>query len=310
MSTANLSIRENHPNRPNRQKPPSKKARKRALQKTISFTSKLRSANLLPYDPDTERIQERLKSGGTAFDLAAEGYRVCRLNASLRYDLDEARKAPLATDNDAARIKARLESGATTEEIVEEAYRTCRINAYLRKDVKGAHEDLRLARKKMAAKDDALSDMRAEYPVMRKFLERTWGILKSKKVVLPEDMVRTYEKLMAIDGCDWPVKKDKKVAPKENKKKKGGKKDERTEVKTKGEKKNEPEKTMFLLHTQQGKMYDLRKPLEEQDSDGKKSEAELQSLKKRKIVEMEGPVAKKAKLSAIKEEFEEGEIHV
>jgi hypothetical protein len=312
MSTANPSVIETHLNQSNCQNPPGKKARKRALQKAAAFTSKLRSANPLPNDPETERIYVRLTSGGTAFDLAEEGYRICRVNASLRRDLDDARKAPLVTDNDAARIKAKLDNGVTTVEIAEEAYRVCRINAYLRKDVKGAHGDLRLAKKKMATKDDASSEMRAEYPVMRKLLKRAWGMLASRKVDVPEDMRRTYEKLMDVDWCDWQVKKDRNVRSKE---KMGGKKSEKTEGKENGQKKNESDKTMFLLHTQQGKTYDLRKPLEEQDSEGEQSELEPEpkpeSLpsKKRKAFDTEGPVAKKVKLSEIEEDYEEGEIH-
>jgi hypothetical protein len=124
-------------------------------------------------DTDTERICPRLVSGGSAVDLAEGGYRLCRMNAKLRDELAEAKRevcAPLLTDNDTVRIQNRVENGNTAKEIANEAYRVCRINAHLRKTAISTHADMREMREKMAVKEDALSEIRFEYPETRELL--------------------------------------------------------------------------------------------------------------------------------------------
>lgn len=93
------------PHQPNRPNPPGngKKAQKHTLNTGKAYTSKLRSATPLAKDYDSKRICDRLATGGTAADVAEEGYGICRLNVSLRRDLDEARqqlRSPMSDDND------------------------------------------------------------------------------------------------------------------------------------------------------------------------------------------------------------------
>jgi hypothetical protein len=251
-------------------------------------------------DTDTERIRLRLVSGGSAADLAEEGYRLCHMNAKLRGELAEAKRdvhAPLPTDNDTARIQARLDDGGTAKEIAEEAYRVCRVNAHLRKTASSVQADMREMRKKMAVKEDALSEMRSDYPEMHEVLQRIWGFLKNQNVKVPHDLRKAYEALMMPDGHDWQryrsgkrdvrltkeqadarKNKDKAEAQKKKEQTKGQGKDKaKGQAKGKGkakedEKKSEPEKTPFRLHMHNGKTYDLAKPLADQDSEAEDSD--------------------------------------
>jgi hypothetical protein len=278
----------------------SNKASNRKLKNSIAYTSKLRSSGPMRNDTDTERIRLRLVSGGSAADLAEEGYRLCHMNAKLRGELAEAKRdvhAPLPTDNDTARIQARLDDGGTAKEIAEEAYRVCRVNAHLRKTASSVQADMREMRKKMAVKEDALSEMRSDYPEMHEVLQRIWGFLKNQNVKVPHDLRKAYEALMMPDGHDWQryrsgkrdvrltkeqadarKNKDKAEAQKKKEQTKGQGKDKaKGQAKGKGkakedEKKSEPEKTPFRLHMHNGKTYDLAKPLADQDSEAEDSD--------------------------------------
>ncbi|KAF2033812.1 hypothetical protein EK21DRAFT_31692, partial [Setomelanomma holmii] len=217
---------------------------------------KLRSAGPLPYDPDTERTKARVTSGGTAAQIAEEAYRVCRLNASLRRDVDAANQelhSPTSHDNDSARIKNRLDTGASGAQIAEEAYRVCRINAYIKKNADAAQADLRLLKKKNAITEDALKELRPEAQETRKVLERVWKLLESRKIKIPEDLAAAYAALNEKDGHDWQDEKRR-----EFRRKKSGAKDE-------GKTKEVEKKAGLLLHTHEGRTYDMRMPLAEQD---------------------------------------------
>jgi hypothetical protein len=278
----------------------SNKASNRKLKNSIAYTSKLRSSGPMRNDTDTERIRLRLVSGGSAADLAEEGYRLCHMNAKLRGELAEAKRdvhAPLPTDNDTARIQARLDDGGTAKEIAEEAYRVCRVNAHLRKTASSVQADMREMRKKMAVKEDALSEMRSDYPEMHEVLQRIWGFLKNQNVKVPHDLRKAYEARMMPGGHDWQryrsgkrdvrltkeqadarKNKDKAEAQKKKEQTKGQGKDKaKGQAKGKGkakedEKKSEPEKTPFRLHMHNGKTYDLAKPLADQDSEAEDSD--------------------------------------
>lgn len=229
-------------------------------------------------DSDTERIRARLSSGGTAAEIAEEGYRVCRLNSALRRDLNEAKQqllSPKSNDDDTARVKSRLDGGATAKEIAEETFRVCRINTYLKKDANSARADLRQLKKKHAITGDALEELRPEAKEMRKVLDRAWKLIESRKIKIPEDLALAYASLNAKDGHDWQARKGGKVDTRltkqeedekrrEFERKKSGKKD-KGKAKEKPEKKEEPVKANFLLHTDEGRTYDMRKPLADQD---------------------------------------------
>lgn len=192
-------------NGPGRTIPP-QQAANQTSKGARAFTSKLRSTGPLRDDEDSARIRARVANGGTPAQVAEEGYRVCRLNASLRRDLDEARKelhSPLSKDNDSNRIKNRLEGGASAQEIAEKAYRVCRINAHLKKGINGARGELRLDKKEKTVKEDALAEM----PEMRKLLQRAWGLLEQRKIKIPQDLSDAYEALMAPDHGDWQARK-------------------------------------------------------------------------------------------------------
>jgi hypothetical protein len=202
--------------------------------------------------------------------MAEKGYRACHLNVALRRDLDAAYRelrAPMSHDDDTARTRNRLDDGATAKEMAEESYRVCRINAYLRKDENGAQGELRLSKKNQAVMQDALQEMRGELPEMRKVLERTWGLLKSRKVKIPEDLRMAYSALMERIQYDWQPRKSikedvhltKKIKAQGNKGAEGGD--------SKGGGKETDGKLTFLLHTHQGKTYDLRQPMEDQESE-------------------------------------------
>jgi hypothetical protein len=258
---------------------------KRGINKSSFPKHKLRSANPLLNDSDTALIQARLKSGGTAADIAEEGYRVCYLKASLRRALEQAKSellSPLAEDNDAARIANRVNDGANEKNIAGEVYRVNRVNDYLREKADKTQAELREAKQKIAVKDEALSGMRPEYREMGNMLQRAWGLLQNKNVRIPKDMANAYASIMSPDLDDWQTHKISKkgaAAGKQDKnesqtKAKGNgkgneaskdtraqkKKDGDKGKKKEGEKKSKQEKTNFLLHTQNGKTYDFAIP--------------------------------------------------
>jgi hypothetical protein len=309
-STApNLQAPQARPNRPNQGNKKSKN--KNGNKKNAPYISKLRSADPLPNDSDTTRIQARLASGGTALDIAEEAYRIIRINVTLRRDLAAAKAAsaaPFETDADTARIKNRLDDNATAKEIAGEPYRVCRVNAHVKSNRNRAQAELRDARKKIAVKDDALSEMRKEYPQMRTVLQRTWGLLKSRDISVPDDLRKQYDSAMEPDAHFWQKKMVEKKKDEPKPKGKGKKKDEVKEPEKK------EEKTTFLLHVESGRKYDLGKPLAEQDSDGGESEHESEPESAEPVArknkrkggdDIQEPVAKKR---ARMDDLEEGEI--
>ncbi|KAF1914925.1 hypothetical protein BDU57DRAFT_579531 [Ampelomyces quisqualis] len=316
------------------------KVDKRGSNKYSSPNHKLRSADPLPEDTDTARIQVLLKSGGTAADIAEEGYRVCRLNAALRRNLERANSellSPLSDDNDAARISNRVNDGARMEDIAEEAYRVCRINHHLRKKANKTQTELREAKQKIAIKDDVLSEIRPEHREMRTMLQRAWGLLQNKNVRIPEDMTKAYASIMSPDLHDWQLRKHSKKATingkqdknesqttanckskgkevakgtKQQKKKHGDKGKEE-----KDEKQGRPEKVNFLLHTQNGKTYNLAVPLGDQDSEASDTDEESepaaeaekqtsQPSKKRKATSTDESGSKKRRIEETSKEAE------
>jgi hypothetical protein len=125
---------------------------------------------------------------------------------------------PMSDDNDTKRIQALLAEGGSAlahrkdlvEEINKEACRVRLLNALLKKSADQAEAELREAKAQLheakaqiAVKDDALSEMRAEYPAMRKLLGRTWGFLKSRQINIPRDLRMAYNALMVPDWHDW-----------------------------------------------------------------------------------------------------------
>jgi hypothetical protein len=147
----------------------------RAINKALSYTSKLRSHTPMDNDIDTQRIRVRLNNYGTPKEIAEEGYRVCHLNVQLRRDLDEAQRKlqsgikssahadPAAVKNkadsggstaDIAFIKNKLDGGGSAADLAAEAYRVCQVNDELRKQLKATDGQ----KKRMAVMEDALSE--------------------------------------------------------------------------------------------------------------------------------------------------------
>jgi hypothetical protein len=333
MSTPTAPADVNAQNDSSRPQKTSSKANERILKNTISYTSKLRSSDAMSNNTDTERIRLRLASGGTAADLAEEGYRVCRMNASLRRELDEAKRelhAPLPTDNDTARIQNRLDNGDTAKEIAEEAYRVCRINAHLRKSANSMKADMREMKKKMAVKDDALSELRSEYPEVRKVLQRTWRLLENENVNVPTDLRKACDALTMLDGYDWQTRKGSrrhvrltKEHQAKSKKGKGNLEPQKKKGQDKGKGKGEAKKDGEGRNKtqEQDKAKEVEKKAEPDlpslfcDSHASIAEPDPPVSKKRKGGDMEGRVAKRAKIiiNAIEDDeelegSEEGEI--
>jgi hypothetical protein len=202
LDIQNNTTAPDHPSQPH---PASTKANNRVLKNTISYTCKLRSLGSMRNDTDTECIRLRFTSDGTAADLAEESYHVCRMKASLRRELDEAKRevhAPLSTDDDIAHIQARLDDGGMVQEIAEEAYRVCRANTHLRKSANSMQADMHEMRKKMAVKNDASGEVRSEISEMRRLLERAWGLLDIHKVKVPDELRRAYDTMRMWNGYD------------------------------------------------------------------------------------------------------------
>jgi hypothetical protein len=88
---------------------------KETLTKSSAYTSKLRSATPMDNDIDTWRIRARLDNYGTPKEIAEEGYRVCRLNASLRRDLEEAQ--PKLAPRDFGATQDRTYSSGSTADV-------------------------------------------------------------------------------------------------------------------------------------------------------------------------------------------------
>jgi hypothetical protein len=207
----------------------SKRALNRAINKSLPYTSKLRSATPIDNDIDTQRIRARLNNYGTPKEIAEEGFRVCRLNAALRRDLDEAQRklqsgimssahADTASlknkcdsggaTADVAAIKNKLDSGGSAADLAAEAYRVSQVNDELRKQLKAIDDQ----KKEFAVMDDTLKEMRSELPQMRSVLERTWELSeKAPGVQVPKDLKVEYKKLMTPDKHDWQPKLGAKV---------------------------------------------------------------------------------------------------
>lgn len=128
---------------------------------------------------------------------------------------------------------------------------------------------------------------------MRKILVRAFGLLKSRKVDVPEDLSKAFG---AVMQGERQVNKAtvKKHLPKPRK-----------AVVMKEVEKKEAKKAPFLLHMQNGKVYDLEKPLAEQDSDEEDEDEPPVVSRKRKGDEMEMLVAKRARAES---ELEDGEV--
>ncbi|KAH7401808.1 hypothetical protein DE146DRAFT_780020 [Phaeosphaeria sp. MPI-PUGE-AT-0046c] len=275
----------------------------KTMTMSSKYPSKFHSTTAVPSDPETARIVACLESGGIAADLAEERYRICRLNASLRRELEEAKRAlcsPQLTDIDVARINNRIDDGASVKEVAEEAYRVCRINAHLRTANKEVQETLWEAKKKLAVKDDALSEMRAESPELRHLLQRAMSMMK-EMVNIPADFRTAYSAIMLQDMHDWQPRL-------------GTKKYYRTSAQKKGkgkakEKKAKPEKTKNLRRMDHGKTYDLSKSIANQDQgvEGEVSKAKPEPApsKKRKGTVLEASEPKRARVGS---DLEEGEI--
>lgn len=215
-----------------------------------------------------------------------------------------------------------------------------RIKDYLRKKADKTQAELREAKQKIAVKDDALSEMRPKYREMRTMLQRAWGLLQNKNVRVPEDMVNAYASIISPDLNVWQTRKTSKkgaAAGKQDKnesqtkakgKGKEASKDTRAQKKKdgdkgkkkEGEKKSKPEKIKFLLHTQNGKTYDLAFPLSDQDSEASDCETEAepepqaetnkqpsQASKKHKATSMDESASKKRRIEEASEEAE-GEV--
>jgi hypothetical protein len=166
-------------------------------------------------DSMSKASYKRIKS------LLAEVDSALQLNASPPHGLDNEkgkRVAPLSSDESAAHSKDLV------KDITKEANRVCLQNSRLKKTLNQAEADLRQAKIQLAVKEDALDEMRTEYPVMRKLLERTWGILNSERTYtpIPSDMSTAYDALMAPEKIESLLlaqkrdeRKGEKVSPHE-----------------------------------------------------------------------------------------------
>lgn len=310
MSAPNDTVPDNSTTVPSHAHQPKSTGSNSKSTKQPKYTSKLRSAVPLSSDPETARIKACLESGGTAAEVAEEAYRICHLNASLRLELEEAKRAlysPQLTDNDVARINSRIDDGASIKEVAEEAYRVCRTNAHLRKSSKEVQGALREAKKKLAVKDDALSKMRAEYTEMRHLLHRAHSLMKGR-INIPADFRKAYNAIMSEDMYDWQprlgTKKYPRTSAEEKKKSQDGK--EKKEEKEKAK----PEKPKILLHMEHGKAYDLSKPIADQEAEADEGEVgeavpRMSPSKKRKSTVLEASETKRARVDS---DLEEGEI--
>ncbi|KAF1845616.1 uncharacterized protein K460DRAFT_430528 [Cucurbitaria berberidis CBS 394.84] len=177
----------------------------------------------------------------------------------------------MSDDNDTARLKARIDAGASVSEIAQEAYRISRINVYLRKAVQNAKDALRKSgelTKKQAVIEDALNEMRDELLETRKLLGRTWGLLEQRNVTRPADMELAYDALRTRDQNDWQAQKKPKHETRVAKKN-HGRQQQNKQDKSKGKMKNKKKgdhKVTFLLHTHDGRTYNMRDPPPDNDT--------------------------------------------
>ncbi|KAF2854497.1 hypothetical protein T440DRAFT_441532 [Plenodomus tracheiphilus IPT5] len=165
-----------------------------------------------------------------------------------------------SSDNkETVRIRACLASDPSISEVAEEAYRLCRVNSYLRKDRKQAQEELRREsasfRSKQAVLDDAIAELREEYPKTRILLDQAWGLLEKRNVRIPSDMKMAYHVLKEPNLHGWQARKGFKRSQT---------KKAETEILTE---KQETKPMRFLLHTHEGKTLNLRDPTANDDSD-------------------------------------------
>ncbi|KAI8936064.1 hypothetical protein NX059_007564 [Plenodomus lindquistii] len=207
----------------------------------------------------------------------------------------------IATPNDetrngkeSARITACIASDPPVSKLAEEAFRLCRVNSYLRRDRKQAQEELRRERasfhSRQAVLEDAIAEMRVDYPETRMILDRAWKLLEERNIRIPPDMKIAYHVLQEPTKHDWqarngyrvdtslmkttPHPKKEKVKTKRSRDKVQKKKEEGNEIQNQTE--HEKEKPMnFLLHTSEGRTYDLRNPAEDEYSDDADNESDI-----------------------------------
>ncbi|KAJ8109807.1 hypothetical protein OPT61_g7189 [Boeremia exigua] len=75
-------------------------------------------------------------------------------------------------------------------------------NAALRADLKTVRANLHASKQKQAVMEDALSELRQEFPATRNLLRAIWGFLDTRKIKIPEDLTNEYLALRHGDPLD------------------------------------------------------------------------------------------------------------
>ena len=195
----------------------------------------------LEENSDMVRIRNCLQGGADAAEVASEGYRVCRINAFLRRDLQQAR-------NEIRKNRVDRQRQPVQEDALKE----------LRDELPATRQILErlwglLEQRKVKIPDD----VKADYQALEAKDSHDWQ---------PRQGVKTVKSVVA---------KGKRI---ENPKTKTERKAERQQVDKlhKRLEEGKAKQTIFLLHTPDGEMYDARKPILIADEAGDEDVADVQ----------------------------------
>ncbi|KAI4678313.1 uncharacterized protein J4E88_006834 [Alternaria novae-zelandiae] len=194
---------------------------------TANRPPKTKGTQLAPEEnSDIARIRNCLQGGADAAEVASEGYRVCRINAFLRRDLQQAR-------NEIRKNRVDRQTQSVQEDALKE----------LRDELPATRQMLErlwglLEQRKVKIPDD----VKADYQALKTKDSHDWQ---------PRQRVRTVKSVVA---------KGKRI---EKPKTKTERKAERQRVDKlhKRLEEGKAKQTKFLLHTPDGEMYDARKPV-------------------------------------------------
>ncbi|CAN9471992.1 unnamed protein product [Alternaria alternata] len=181
------------------------KALERAINVSLPYTRKLRSSATMDNNPDTQRIRARLVNCGTPQEIAEEGFRVCRVNANLRAELDKVKKAATLVHSSAVSASMAASTSPTAGIIrILKRHTAVPTSTILAVPPQGQPRAIKALKNKIAVMEDALAEMGNEAPKMRECMAWMWDIIgKECMNHIPKQLKDMYHETMVVDLVDW-----------------------------------------------------------------------------------------------------------
>jgi hypothetical protein len=140
---------------------------------------------------------------GTPKEIAEEGYRICRINAELREEVERLKKNAVPTHSSAA--SASTSSATTTTTTTTPGISTDGTTTTATATNKAT---MRALKNRVAVMEDALAEMRSEAPKLREVTAWMWDIIgEYRGVYVPRQLRDLYHETMIVDAEDWQAKK-------------------------------------------------------------------------------------------------------